>query len=36
MLSMVCNCLRAADQSALLDWLEEVVGDITANCSAEV
>jgi hypothetical protein len=27
MLSMVCICLRATDQSTLLDWLEEVLGD---------
>jgi hypothetical protein len=37
-LSMVCNCLPSADQSASLNWLEvvllEVVGDLVSECGS--
>jgi hypothetical protein len=35
-LSMVCNCLRSADQSVLLDRLEEVLDDVAADRAPEV
>ena len=35
-ISVVCNCLRAAGQSALSDWLEVVLVHVPTNISPEV